>query len=151
MKKYFRSLRQRIRTFVIDWSCSGMNWCGRAIIGPACDADLPEEALRLRFGRWLDDRFVDLFNLAYAGSDEEIEQALGGEIPPKYMSARQRIAAAQLIVTAAVHCVEPGCRWEGAHHETIAEECPRCRGTVFLDPYREPPRRLLLCYRGGAS
>ena len=51
------------------------------------------EAIGYAVDNWL----LRLFVACYVGSDEEIEDALSGETPPKYMSERQMEAVAEQV------------------------------------------------------
>lgn len=112
-----------LREAVMSAACSGMN--------RMTDCFDEFEAFGLL---WLHGRIQDLlswiFDIAYDGSKQELAFAIGGEIPPKHWSERQREFMA-VFPNLPCHCVSPGCRWAGPLPD--AGECPDCGGTVFLD------------------
>lgn len=78
-------MNQRIRSWVMDWTASALNWVWDHIL-----RDAPDGGLLDSFGWWLDARLGSLFSIAYAGSDFELELAEELCIPEEHLSDRQR-------------------------------------------------------------
>lgn len=125
-----RPLAQRLRSRVIGWTAGAMNWVSEHCCYAASDHDIGWRD-HLRWA--LEDALSRLFDLAYSGSDEEIQSVFHGEIPPKYMSGRQHAVfkAALGYGDAAAWCSD--CGWKGQISECAEFECPRCGHAVWVE------------------
>jgi hypothetical protein len=101
---------QRIRSLGISWSCSAMNWNSDYLLASRNDR-------LFSLGWWIEQEVLSpLFGFFYDGSDEEIRDAINGDIPRRYMNERQREAG-----RATAFSNEP--QWPNFYDEFLCRDC----------------------------
>jgi hypothetical protein len=143
-------IAQRIRSLGIDWTCSAMNWNSDTFL--AEDDYSRPLSLRNRFGYWLEDKLMILFDFFYDHSDEELDAVRNGEIPREYMNERQRAFGYQwaLIGSLFDECFCADCD-EPLLTADEANLCAACRALhpeMLLEDRRPPGRQKgpILCH-----
>jgi len=79
-------MKTRFKSFVIDWTASGMNWIDHHIV---YQDDYLEIGFRDHLRWFLQDILSEIFWWGYQGSDEELLSVDHDEIPVEYMTPRQ--------------------------------------------------------------
>lgn len=126
-----RRVLRALRSWSIGAVCRAMNWLDEHLVYPDPSAPIGmRDRIRWRLESYLSSAFAWL----YAGSDEEIRSVYDGEIPIKYMNARQIAVLTLPRVYYGVHCTD--CGWVGLWSQCEEDHnCPRCAGTVWLDSF----------------
>ncbi|PTY02599.1 hypothetical protein DB346_08605 [Verrucomicrobia bacterium LW23] len=119
-------------------------WLRRALMYVALRGDT--------LGEWITSKSMDLFGWAYEGSEAELRAVSHGEIPPAHMTPRQRSVLSLPPRCYHVKCVgcshdkdsagvatfeewkATQCGWTGTLDQAVADRCPRCGETVYLEP-----------------
>lgn len=135
MKTTLHRLKQRVRTGGINVAGKGLYWAGK--IHSKRDGARGQIYWQDKLRWCLEGKLETVFGWFWHGSDEEIQAVYNGEIPPEWMSERQRAEFDQydpsLLVT---HCCTPGCRWSGVFSQSVNNHCPRCKKTgLYLEPF----------------
>ncbi len=163
MKTLLASLNGRGRDFAC-WQIAGLlNWISAHIIAPECEAHPDVDTRLLRFGWWLESRLSELHGWFCEGSNFEIELAVDGCIPARYLNDRQRAAVLDAFPNLCASC--NSCQWVGFTHQAEDNFCPSCGSdsihwidrsqawvpytdkraiAVHLSPARVPPAALRL-------
>lgn len=124
---------QSTRSLAISWSCKGIAWATSDLffVNPYDQ----EITWRNHVGWWIEGQFGRVFNWAYPGSDEEIEQAFDQPLP--HLSERQLSHIWPAFDEMEVTCNE--CQWAGSAYDLQFSEglhfcCPECGDdSTYLD------------------
>ncbi len=128
-------LIQRIRSLAITWSCKGMGWATSDLFFR--NPYEGEITWRNHCGWWINGLFGRVFNWAFPGSDQEIEQAF--DMPLPHLSERQLAHVWPAFDEMEVTCND--CQWAGSAYDLRFSEglnlcCPECgHDSTYLDVY----------------
>lgn len=126
-------ITQRLRSLVISWAVSGCNWAtsDRFFVHPY-DGVI---TWKNRLGWWLEGQFGRVLNLAFPGSDEEIEAAW--DTPLSHLSERQLSHIWPAFDEMEATCND--CQWSGSAYDLKFSDglhfcCPEClEDSTYLD------------------